>query len=125
MQITKNHIKALIDEKGNARKCPQCDGDKEFWDHHKQMSNPCDICQGTGKATKTIPKEWVECKHQWTSDECEICNAEKIPKYNVDEIIYYCEQCKGIVPICTHKKEWVHKLKIISETEDEQTLVIG
>ena len=101
-QITQKQIEKL---KG---KCPHCiNGPIQGVD--------CHICQGSGKATIEIEKEWVKCP------KCRNLHygKGKIQKYQVNEIIYYCEQCKGIVQICTHKKEWVHKLKIISETEDK------
>ena len=81
------------------------------------------------KATISIPKEWVECPECKGKEEpspCKICEYEgEIQKYKVGEEISICPKCGlenykdnrcGVKPI---------KLKIISETEDEQTLVMG
>ncbi|MEK6881376.1 MAG: hypothetical protein AABY22_17265 [Nanoarchaeota archaeon] len=112
----------MIDEKGNTRKCPEC----------KIKDRVLCICQGTGKATISIPKEWVECPNIPAElsyhINCRICNGKgKIPKYKVgDEIEEF---------ICQHLVsedaglEYQHycqdsiKLKIISETEDKWRVV--
>ena len=130
MNLTQNQIKALIDEKGNARKCPECIG-MGIYDDEK-VRKFCKVCQGSGKSTISIPKEWVECgrchgqgKHsQKDGDDrvyfirtCKLCKGKgKIQKHNVgEEIEVDLDYTKfGI---------WSIKLKIISEIEDKQQIV--
>ena len=110
--ITQNQIEAL---KG---KCPNCNGHDMTIDGYEVCIN----CKGTGKATIEIEKE-KEFETIWSAVTINPSGSEgayiQIPKYKVGDIIYYCGKCKSIVPICTHKKEWVHKLKILSEIEDK------
>ena len=110
MNLTKPQIKAL---KG---KCPECIG-MGIYDDEK-VRKFCKVCQGSGKSTISIPKEWVDYS-PFT------IKQKEIQKYKVGEEISICPKCGlenykdnrcGVKPI---------KLKIISETEDEQTLVIG
>ena len=143
MNITKNQIKALIDEKGNARKCPECIG-KGIWkgETRGHQSYTCFKCQGSGKATITIPKEWVKCpncvkgiirKYQSLAygKKCLLCNSKgNLPKYRVNEEI------EVRVTEVTNLKgesrfddiqvdEYPLKLKIISETEKEWKVCLG
>ena len=117
MQITKQQIEAL---KG---KC------YTSIDH-----SPLCTCKGSGNATITIPKEWVECpecerherecSHEGCEYECKLnCDKGKIPKYKVGDNIWADTECKPYTHLgdCEHKI----KLKIISETETTQTLVMA
>ena len=114
MNITQNQIEALIDEQGNARKCLKCQNRQVVAQFNMNRSFKrmitCPDCQGTGKATIEIEKEWVENKIKFkTINEQDRAGVEKITKYKVgDEINAYP---RGKVnPL---------KLKIISETEKE------
>ena len=117
MQITQNKIKALIDEKGKARKCPKCDG-IGLWLGYK-----CHICNGSGKATISIPKEWVICNCGGKG--CTECYGKgKRQKYEVgDEIkiengkVYPSKYAPLLIGEL--------KLKIISETENEWRLCVA
>ena len=116
MQITQNQVKALIDEKGNARKCPEC----------RIKDRVICVCQGTGKATIKIEKEWIECdclchikgKIAYCNCAPEFCKDGKIPKYKVNEEIKLPFKIRSIDTgnIIGNK---IIKLKIISETENE------
>mgnify|MGYP001563778882 CR=1 FL=1 len=120
MQITQNQIKALIDEQGNARKCLKCQNRQVVAQFNMNRSFKrmitCPDCQGTGKATISIPKEWVVCNCGGKG--CTECYGKgKRLKYEVGEEIYYCLNnppcdCLGG---CNNKI----RLKIISETEDK------
>ena len=120
MQITQNKIKALIDEKGKARKCPKCDG-IGLWLGYK-----CHICNGSGKATISIPKEWVVCNCGGKG--CTECYGKgKRLKYEVGEEIdleILCE-CKTWKKELGKKHGKIITLKIISETENEWRLCVA
>ena len=89
--------------------------------------SPLCTCQGTGKATITIPKEWVECELclkgiTHTNLELSKCKGKgKIPKYKVGQEIAINLSIGIIVPTEFVKAEeqiWkLIKLKIISETK--------
>ena len=132
MNLTQNQIKALIDEQGNAKKCPECD-DGDIWDMLNKINKTyiqCPKCRGEGKATITIPKEWVkrEILGVETQDgQFPYRTKIKIQKYKIGEKIeiIVCELCKqGMLAYDVLEKCSV-KLKIISETETTQTLVMA
>ena len=94
-----------------------------------------------GQATIEIEKEWVECpvcdgsgkgvRYKARSGinmqiACQSCNSKgKIPKYKVGREIYYCLVCNGVVDKWHYEKSGEKlKLKIISETEDKQRLIM-
>ena len=108
MKLTQNQIKALKE------KCPKCEGNdlNDIFDlkNKKLPKLICPLCKGTGKATIKIEKEYV--KQGMTR-----ISSKEISKYKVGDNIHYCNRCETIVLLCSHKQEWIIKLKIISETE--------
>ena len=127
MNLTKQQIKALIDEKGNARNCPECE--LGIITSHSEPTKSCKLCQGTGKATIAISKEWVEREVlgvETQDGQFPHRTKIKIPKYEVNEEIYYCLVCNKEVNEY-HKRNSgdAIKLKIISETETTHTLVMS
>ena len=120
--ITQKQIKALIDEKGNPRKCPECD-------NGSIQGVDCHICEGTDKATMEIKKEWVECPNIVAElsyhIKCNTCKGKgEIQKYQVNEEIEICGICGKQNQ--EHSRFYDNhnfkglKFKIISETENEQ-----
>ena len=108
MQITQNKIETL------EKKCPVCKGQGGWYYGNEETGEgggeSCQDCEGSGKATIEIKKEWVENKIKFkTINEQDRAGVEKITKYKVgDEINAYP---RGKVnPL---------KLKIISETENK------
>ena len=152
MNLTQNQIEALMDEKGNPKKCPECYGNGAIdllRDFENKKKIKCLICQGTGQSSIEIEKEWVECTelcdcghridrhklggcqvvHREGDDDVD-CDCEttfgKIQKYNVGQEIIP-ELCgnrqlskTGFCMDCGEH----HKLKIISETEIMQRLIM-
>ena len=130
MQPTKQQIEAL---KG---KCPECKG--AGGEVGKPMEEGmCLLCQGTGNATITIPKEWVECPKCKNLENggyyCNDCykNTGKIQKYKVGDeinIAIHSSFCSkyigGIIDLGCKPSCKTIKLKIISETETTQQLII-
>ena len=90
MKITQTQIEEL---KG---KCPECKGTGWKEDKEGNTESICWTCDGTGKSTIEIEKEWVECPKcfgkgwisKYTKPKCPLCKGKgKIPKYKVgDEI---------------------------------------
>ena len=135
MQINQKQINSLIDENGNPKKCPECFGTRKT--PARRMD--CRKCKGTGQATIEIKKEWVECLG---------CNGkQKIPinlsqeGYMLDDELVDCPNCRGKGKIQKYKVEQeiklekdgnphnplnyvLIKLKIISETETMQRVVV-
>ena len=125
MQINQKQINSLIDENGNPKKCPECFGTRKT--PARRMD--CRKCKGTGQATIEIEKEWVEREVlgvETQEGKFPYRTKIKIQKDNVgDEIIPklcgnrqlskqgYCMDCSKF-----------HKLKIISETETTQRLIM-
>ena len=109
--ITKNKIEALMDEKGNPKKCPECFGTRKT--PARRMD--CRKCKGTGQATIEIKKEWVG----WSPF---AIKQKETPKHNVGDEIWVDTKCKPYTHLgkCEHKI----KLKIISETEITQRLMM-
>ena len=148
MQITQNQIKALIDEKGNARKCNyvgRTEDSHYYWrvtcidgkliDKNAISHGDCQKCLGSGKVIISIPKEWVECpncegkSYPLFADvisivNCGLCFGKgKIQKYEVGDEIVINPFTSVVVPVDFVEAEgeiWkLIKLKIISETENE------
>ena len=128
VNITQTQIEALIDEKGNARKCPKCIGITFVVVMGEKVY--CKTCQGTGKSTITIPKEWVEdlgSRLNEKNPEMSKVWIKKIPKYKVGQEIIP-ELCGNRQlsksGFCMDCGEY-HKLKIISETETHWRVCLG
>ena len=115
MKLTKQQLKTL---KG---KCPKCKGSGD-----DRYYGSCDNCLGHGQATIEIEKELVEYKHYWTSDECEICNAEKIPKSKVGDYLIQNIENGEVKKLYEHIDKIIGfvKLKIISETETHWKVIM-
>ena len=123
MNLTPQQIKALTGEK-----CPECKGLGFVNEFETPLADgfECKSCNGTGLPTIEIKKEMVECKCGCHSENNAMrlidclhysCKG-KIPKYRVNQTIYYCKKDKVFdnEPFnCRHEI----KLKIISETKDK------
>mgnify|MGYP001591177554 CR=1 FL=1 len=103
MNLTQNQIEAL---KG---KCPECD-------NGSIQGLDCPLCQGSGKATTLIEKEWVECPsceghgyYYFNSNNpknyhnCRNCGGtpknigkSKLLKHNIGDEIVFCRECKKL-----------------------------
>ena len=120
MKLTQNQIKALKE------KCPKCEGNdlNDIFDlkNKKLPKLICPLCKGTGQATITIPKEWVEREVlgvQTQEGKFPYRTKIKIQKYQVNEEIRICsKEFKTIMDCNCEYTDWI-KLKIISETEKE------
>ena len=124
MEITQEQLKTLTGEK-----CPECDGEGNY---------TCPICEGNLYSTIEIEKEWVECPTHSrvpTLFTHKRCNGKgEIQKYKVGQILFLCLKCykindfalanlsKGTLSTCCEFE--VIKLKIISETEDKQRIIV-
>ena len=108
MSLTQNQIEVL---KG---KCPKCDGYGAIVPYME-----CKSCNGLGKATIEIEKEWDECVcKNWREKDRKrhyFCNGKgKIQKYKVNDEICIAH---NHISYCEVYPDLCKKLKIISETE--------
>ena len=123
VNLTQTQIEALMDEKGNPKKCLDCGGTASFklvnGEYHGSVEF-CQSCQKTGQATIEIEKEWVECPYcqggmlvTLPDKKCRYCNGKGvIPKYKVGDVIL------------TYIAKQMVKFKIISETKDKKRLIM-